>query len=83
MLTKTKIALSIAIALASAPASLTTHAFAANNYDSPDWAPPLYTLDVQRRPAVGNSAGSAQAPATAAREELNAPRQPSVTRRGY
>ena len=83
MLTKTKISLSVAIALGSALASLTTYAFAANNYDSPDWAPPLYTLDVQRHLAVANSEGGAHAPAAAAREELNAPRQPSVTRRGY
>jgi hypothetical protein len=83
MLTKTKIALSVAIALGSAPASLTTYAFAANNYDSPDWAPPLYTLDVQRHPAVGHLEGIAPAPAAAPREELNATRQPKVTRRGY
>jgi len=83
MLTKTKIALSVAIALASAPVSLTTYAFAANNYDSPDWAPPVNTLDLQRHPAVGNFAGNAHAPAAAAREEPNATRQPNVTRRGY
>ena len=83
MLTKTKIALSVAVALGSALASLTTYAFAANNYDSPDWAPPIYSLDIHRHSAVANFEGSAHAPAAAAREELNAPRQPNVTRRGY
>ena len=52
MLTKTKIALSVAIALASAPASLTTYAFAANNYDSPDWAPAYSGTAVGREPGA-------------------------------
>jgi hypothetical protein len=39
MSTKSKIALVTALTLGTASAALATHAFAANNYDSPDWAP--------------------------------------------
>ena len=41
MCTRTKIALSVAIALGSACLSLSTYAFAGNVYDSPEWAAPL------------------------------------------
>ena len=80
---KSRIAIVAALILGAASSDLATRAFAANNYDSPDWAPPLYTLDVQRHPAVGHLEGIAPAPAAAPREELNATRQPKVTRRGY
>ena len=39
MSTKSRIALITALTLGTASAALATHAFAANNYDSPDWAP--------------------------------------------
>jgi hypothetical protein len=48
--TKSKIALAAALILGTAPAALATHAFAANNYDSPDWAP-IFT-----GPTVGREA---------------------------
>ena len=39
MLTKTKIAFAAALIIGTASAALAPPAFAANNYDSPDWAP--------------------------------------------
>jgi hypothetical protein len=83
MVTNTRTFLCVAIALGSVLSSLTTHAFAGNVYDSPDWATPLYGLGVHRHPAVGSFEGHAHRPAAPAREGLNATRQPDGTQRGY
>jgi hypothetical protein len=83
MCTKTKIALSVAIALGSAFLSLSTYAFAGNVYDSPEWAAPLYGWEFCRHSAVGNFGSNAHGPAPGARGELNAIRQPNATRRRY
>jgi hypothetical protein len=83
MVTNTRTLLCVAIALGSALASSTTHALAGNVYDSPDWAPPLYGLGVQRHPAVGSVEGRAHRPSAPAREGLNATRQPDGTQRSY
>jgi hypothetical protein len=52
MSTKSRIALVTALTLGTASAALATHAFAANNYDSPDWAPIYSGPTVGREPAV-------------------------------
>ena len=83
MCTRTKIALSVAVALGSAFLSLTTHAFAGNVYDSPEWVGPLYGWGFCWHSAVGNFKSNAHRPAPGARGELNATRQPNATRRRY
>lgn len=83
MVTNTRTSLWVAVALGSAFASLTTNAFAGNVYDSPDWAPPLYDLDVPRHAAMGNFEGHAHRPAAPAREGLSATRQPDGTQRRH
>jgi hypothetical protein len=52
MSTKSKTALVAALILGTASAALATHAFAANNYDSPDWAPIFTGPTVGREPRV-------------------------------
>jgi hypothetical protein len=82
MLTQTKIAICVAIALGSAVPA-TTNAFAGNVYDSPDWAPPLYGWDVHRPPAVVTDEGNAHGTAAETRSEHGASRQPNAPRSGY
>jgi hypothetical protein len=79
--TKTKIALSVAIALGTMFVPLTTFAFAGNVYDSPDWVGPFYGPDVHRHSAVGNSENDAHGFTAGATGELNAIRQPNATRK--
>jgi hypothetical protein len=81
VLAKTKIALCVAMAVATAVPS-TTGAFAGNVYDSPDWAPPLDGWDAHRPSATGTYESNAQATAPGRRGERNASRQPNAPRRG-
>jgi hypothetical protein len=83
MLTKTKIALSVAIVLGTTSVPLTNYAFAGNVYDSPDWVGPYYGPEVHRHSAVGNSEINAHGFTAGARGELNATRQPNATRKNY
>jgi hypothetical protein len=83
MFSNTKIALSVAIALGSAFASLTTCAFAGNVYDSPDWAPPFFASDIHRHSAAASFESNAHGSTPGARKQLNATRQPNATRRSY
>jgi hypothetical protein len=82
VLTKTKIALCVAIAVGAAvpPA---TFAFAGNMYDSPDWAAPRYGWDAHRPSAAGTHESNAQGTAPARRGDRNAGRQPIAPRTGY
>jgi hypothetical protein len=67
MFTKTKTALSGAIALGTVSAPLTTYALAGNVYDSPDWVGPFYGSDAHRHSAVGNFEGNAHGATVGAR----------------
>ena len=80
MLTKTKIALSVAIALGTTSVPLTNYAFAGNVYDSPDWAPPLCWWNFNRHLTVCDFA-SAHGSSLAARGELNTTRRLKATRK--
>jgi hypothetical protein len=53
MSTRLKIAIGAALILGTASSDLATRAFAANNYDSPDWAPIYSGPSVGREPRVG------------------------------
>ena len=82
MLTQTKIAICVAIALGNVVLP-TTYAFAGNVYDSPDWAPPLYGWNVHRPAGADVYEGIAQGTAPGTREEHKASRQPNAPRKGY
>jgi hypothetical protein len=49
---KSRIAIVAALILGAASSDLATRAFAANNYDSPDWAPSYSGSAVGREPRV-------------------------------
>jgi hypothetical protein len=51
---KSKTHLVVAIVAAAGIAARATHALAANNYDSPDWAPIYTGPTIERVPAVGD-----------------------------
>jgi len=56
---KSRIAIVAALILATASSDLATRAFAANNYDSPDWAPIYSGAAVRREPGAGLHKGNA------------------------
>lgn len=71
MSSKSKIALVGALIVGAAFAGLATDAFAANNYDSSDWAPMYAGPTVSNEPRVGVYDKNAERPAPAPSSQLS------------